>query len=131
LSNLGYAAPAVFAAHGLPGFGEIARGIGLVGGVLLWGYGLWWMGLAILIKAKYERDDFPFYIGWWGYTFPLGVYAVATLRLSASFPLHVLSIFGALLVTALAGLWLLVGALSIRGAWRGDLFVSPCLKEGN
>jgi len=131
LINLGYAAPPVFAAQGLAGFGEIARGIGLIGGVLLWGYGLWWMGLAILITAKYAKDGFPFNIGWWGYTFPLGVYAVATLRLAALFPLPVLAIFGGLLVIALAGLWLLVGALSIRGAWRGDLFVSPCLKEGN
>jgi tellurite resistance protein TehA-like permease len=131
LINLGYAAPAVFDAHGLPGYGEIARGVGLIGGVLLWGYGLWWMGLAILITAKYAKDGFPFNIGWWGYTFPLGVYAVATLRLAALFPSHVLSIFGGLLVTVLAGLWLLVGTLSIRGAWRGDLFVSPCLKEGN
>jgi hypothetical protein len=32
-------------------------------------------------------------------------------------------------VVALAGLWLIVGARTAHGAWRGDLFVAPCLKD--
>ncbi len=129
--NLGLATPAVFTANGMDGFGEAARSIGLIGGILLWGYGLWWILLAILITGSYIRQGFPFNIGWWGYTFPLGVYSLATLRLAAVLNLHVLSVFGIGLVTALALLWVLVGTLTLRGAWRGDLFVSPCLKENS
>ena len=33
------------------------------------------------------------------------------------------------LVAALLVLWLIVGARTVRGAWRGDLFVAPCLAE--
>jgi tellurite resistance protein TehA-like permease len=126
---MGSAAPAIFTANGLAGVGEAARGIGIIGGLLLWGYGLWWMATAILITARYLRDGMPFNLGWWGYTFPLGVYAVATLRLSIVLPIHAFAVFGVGLVAALAILWLIVGALTLRGAWRGDLFVAPCLSE--
>ena len=34
------------------------------------------------------------------------------------------------LVILLAIMWLVVGARTVRGAWRGDLFVAPCLKSG-
>ena len=127
---LGAAAPAIFAANGLGVYGDAARGIGLIGGLLLWAYGLWWMALGVLITLRYLRDGLPFNLGWWGYTFPIGVYAVATLRLSTLLPIPPFAVFGGALVVALAILWLIVGARTVRGAWHGDLFVAPCLQEG-
>jgi C4-dicarboxylate transporter/malic acid transport protein len=126
---LGGAAPAVFAANGLADYGPAASGIGLIGGVLMWGYGLWWMATAVLITLRYLRHGLPFNLGWWGYTFPLGVYAVATLKLATILPIPAFAVFGGALVIALAALWLIVGARTVRGAWRGDLFFSPCLAE--
>jgi C4-dicarboxylate transporter/malic acid transport protein len=126
---MGAACPAVFAANGLGDYGAAARGLGLVGGVLLWGYGLWWMATAVLITLRYLRQGLPFNLGWWGYTFPLGVYAVATLKLSTILPIPAFAVLGGALVLALAVLWLIVGVRTVRGAWRGDLFVSPCLAE--
>src|SRR5579859_4392552 len=126
---LGGAAPVVFAANGLADYGAVARGVGLIGGVLTWGYGLWWMATAVLITLRHLRDGLPFNIGWWGYTFPLGVYAVATLKLSTILPIPAFAVFGAAQVIALAALWLIVGARTVNGAWRGDLFYSPCLME--
>jgi C4-dicarboxylate transporter/malic acid transport protein len=127
---LGGAAPAIFAANGMGEYGAAARGIGLVGGLLLWAYGLWWMATAALITARYLRDGLPFNIGWWGYTFPIGVYALATLRLADLIPLPVFPVLGGGLVLILAAMWLIVGARTLRGAWRGDLFVAPCLQSG-
>jgi C4-dicarboxylate transporter/malic acid transport protein len=75
-----------FAANGLPGIGEIAAGLGLVAGITLWGFGLWWMLMAVLITARYLRDGIPFNLGWWGFTFPLGVYSLATLKLASVAP---------------------------------------------
>jgi C4-dicarboxylate transporter/malic acid transport protein len=126
---LGAAAPAVFASNGVGEYGAAARGVGLIGGVLLWGYGLWWTATATLITLRYLRQGLPFNLGWWGYTFPLGVYAVATLRLSTILPIPALAALGGALVLALAALWLIVGVRTVRGAWRGDLFFSPCLAE--
>ncbi|MDB5460092.1 MAG: C4-dicarboxylate transporter [Caulobacteraceae bacterium] len=126
---LGGAAPAIFAANGLGGYGSAARGIGLIGGLLLWGYGFWWAAMAVIITARYLREGLPFNLGWWGYTFPLGVYAVCTLKLATLLPIGAFAVFGAGLVIALAAMWLVVGARTLRGAWRGDLFVSPCLTD--
>lgn len=124
---LGADAPAIFAANGLPGIGEVAAGLGLVAGITLWGLGLWWLLIAVLITLRYLRDEIPFNLGWWGFTFPLGVYCLATLKLGSSLEMAFFSVFGAVLAAALAGLWLLVGARTVRGAWRGELFVSPCI----
>lgn len=125
---LGGAAPAIFAANGLSDYGGVARGVGLIGGLLLWGYGLWWAAMAALITVRYLREGLPFNLGWWGYTFPLGVYAVCTLKLATLLPIPAFAVFGGALVIALAAIWLVVGARTLRGAWRGELFVSPCLQ---
>lgn len=124
---LGADAPAIFAANGLPGNGEIAAGVGLVAGITLWGFGLWWMLMALLITARYLRDGIPFNLGWWGFTFPLGVYSLATLKLASTLHLGFFSVVGCVLVTLLAVMWLIVGKRTVQGAWRGELFVSPCI----
>ncbi|SEP20407.1 C4-dicarboxylate transporter/malic acid transport protein [Pseudomonas sp. ok266] len=124
---LGGDAPAIFAANGLPGIGEIASGVGLIAGITLWGFGLWWMLMALLITVRYLRDGIPFNLGWWGFTFPLGVYSLATLKLASSLNLTFFSVVGTLLVMLLALMWLIVGKRTVQGAWRGELFVSPCI----
>ncbi|OOV96350.1 TDT family transporter [Pseudomonas sp. MF4836] len=124
---LGSDAPAIFAANGLPGIGEIAAGLGLVAGITLWGFGLWWMLMAVLITRRYLRAGIPFNLGWWGFTFPLGVYALATLKLASTLNLSFFSIFGSVLVLALAIMWLIVAKRTVQGAYKGELFVSPCI----
>ncbi|MDU9403755.1 TDT family transporter [Pseudomonas sp. zfem004] len=126
---LGGDAPAVFAANGLGSLGEVARGLGLVAGIVLWGAGLWWLLTAVLITLRYMRQGMPFNLGWWGFTFPLGVYCLATLKLAAWLQLGFFSVFGQVLVVALAMLWALVASRTLRGAWRGELFVSPCIAQ--
>jgi C4-dicarboxylate transporter/malic acid transport protein len=124
---LGADAPAIFAANGLPGIGEIAAGLGLVAGITLWGFGLWWMLIAVLITARYLRVGIPFNLGWWGFTFPLGVYSLATLKLASILNLTFFSAFGCVLVVLLVVMWLIVAKRTVQGAWRGELFVSPCI----
>jgi tellurite resistance protein TehA-like permease len=97
--------------------------------LLLWGYGLWWIAIASLITIGYFREGLPFNLGWWGYTFPLGVYAVATLRLSTVLPIAALSDVAGALVLALALIWLVVAARTLGRACTGALFVSPCLRD--
>ncbi len=125
---LGGDAPALLAAHGLAEAGTVAKGLGLLGGLMLWGYGAWWLALAVLKTAHYLRRGLPFNLGWWGFTFPLGVYSLATLSLARATGLALFEVTGALLVASLAGLWLVVAGRTLRGAWHGHLFVSPCLR---
>ena len=124
---LGADAPAIFAANGLARVGEIAEGLGLISGVILWGVGLWWIVMAALITIRYFRAGIPFNLGWWGFTFPLGVYSLATLRLGSMLHLSFFDVAGCVLVLALALMWLLVGKRTVQGAYRGELFVSPCI----
>jgi hypothetical protein len=79
---LGGEAPAAFAVAGLLRTGEVAFGLGIIGGTILWGYGAWWLLLAVLKSARYFRHGIPFNLGWWGFIFPLGVYSLATLALA-------------------------------------------------
>ena len=124
---LGADAPAILGAHGLVEVGLVAQGLGAVGGILLWGFGLWWVALAALITLRYWRAGIPFNLGWWGYTFPLGVFAVATFRLGATLDLAALGVIGTVLTAALTLMWLVVAAKTLAGAWQGHLFVSPCI----
>lgn len=124
---LGGDAPEIFAANGFGRLGEIAEGLGLISGVALWGFGLWWLLMALLITHRYFRSGIPFNLGWWGFTFPLGVYALTTLRLGKVLHLGFFEWVGCVLVVLLALMWLIVGARTLKGAWRGELFVSPCI----
>ena len=128
---MGADAPAIFAAHGLAIIGPIAHGMGLLGGLMLWGFGLWWLILAVLITLRYFREGVPFNLGWWGYTFPLGVYTLATLKLGATLQLGAFTVFGGGLVLALAAMWAVVMARTLEGGWKGHLFVSPCIARAN
>jgi C4-dicarboxylate transporter/malic acid transport protein len=127
LMVLGADAPAIFAANGLSGVGEIASGLGLIAGIILWGVGVWWLLMAVLITVRYLRHGLPFNLGWWGFTFPLGVFALTTLKLGAVLNLGFFSILGSVLVAGLALLWLVIMRRTLIGAYKGELFVSPCI----
>ena len=128
---MGGDAPAVFGAHGLPQLGAAMQTAGVMAALLLWGFGLWWLLLAMLITARYFRNGVPFNLGWWGYTFPLGVYTLASLRLGATLHLGIFNAFGCGLAAALAAMWLVVMSRTLHGGWKGHLFVSPCIASPN
>lgn len=130
---LGNDAPAVFAAQG-PGIaavGQFGFGLGIIGGTVLWGYGLWWLALAVVKTLRYlTGEGLPFNLGWWGFTFPLAVYTLGTLALAHATQFAVFTVVGGLLATCLALFWAIVAIRTARGAWAGTLFQAPCLKPG-
>ncbi|MDM9625962.1 TDT family transporter [Rhizobium sp. S152] len=118
----------VLDANGLGPLAGAICGAAFLGAILLWAYGLWWLGMGIAMTARYIRRGLPFNLGWWGYTFPIGVFALATLRLSAQIPVPAIGLFGDLLVAGLAAIWLVVGIRTCRGAIDGTLFHDPSLE---
>lgn len=129
LLQLGEAAPRVLAAQGLGELAPVLTGLGLAGGLVLWGFGAWWLALATLTTLRFVRLGLPFNLGWWGLTFPLGVYTAATFGLGALTHLDVFTHLGHVFVVVLTALWGLVTAHTLRGVWRGELFGVPPLSR--
>lgn len=63
--------------------GEILYVGGWLIGIVMWGFGLVWLFFAV---ASITRSRFPFNMGWWGFTFPLGVYTTSTTMLAVIMP---------------------------------------------
>lgn len=75
--------------HALAGDVLYIMGFGFA--LILWGFGLVWTFFAV---ASVTRSRFPFNMGWWGFTFPTGVYVLATLQLGAELPSAFFNILG-------------------------------------
>lgn len=66
--------------------------LGVITSLLMWSFGLVWLVLA-LATALYSFP-FPFNMSWWGFTFPLGVYAGNTMELGKVLDLMFFKVFG-------------------------------------
>lgn len=113
--------PDVLAANGLAALSTAIAGACLLGAILLWGYALWWFAIALVITAHYLRNGISFNLGWWGYTFPLGVFTVCTIKLGHVVHFAPFSIAGATLTLALAVIWCLVASRTVAGIRQGSL----------
>jgi tellurite resistance protein TehA-like permease len=71
--------------------GETLYNVGFMLAIIMWGYGIVWLFFAL---ASISRSKFPFNMGWWGFTFPLGVFAVATDTFGKELPSTFFSILG-------------------------------------
>ena len=119
--------PQVLAGTALAALGTAVHGVALFGALLLWGYGAWWWVMAIIMTLHHARTSLPFNMGWWAFTFPLGVYTAATFALGHELYAPVFGTLAAVFVVLLAAFWLIVFARTVHGAWRGYLFRAPCL----
>jgi len=73
------------------------------------------------------RQGIQFNMGWWGYTFPLGVYTAATILLGRLTGFAAFSWTGIALTALLAAAWVTVARHTLHGLWHGHLFHAPCL----
>ena len=84
------------------------------------------MTAAVLTVVQWRRG-LPFNLGWWGFTFPVGVFVAATYTLGADTGVTAFTMLATLLTSAVAGIWLVVIARSLHGLWHGHLVQAPCL----
>lgn len=95
----------------------------LVLALLLWGFGVWWTLMCLLLTAAARRaGQLPFALSWWAFTFPLGAFVAASLRLSSI--TQWLSVWGIGFAAYLLlnGLWFVTLLKTWRGVRSGHLF---------
>ncbi|CAG8947412.1 unnamed protein product [Penicillium salamii] len=100
---------------------------GFLIGFALWSFGLVWLFFAIASIAC--SKTFPFNIGWWGFTFPLGGFATATCQIGKELPSEFFNILGTILSLSVVILWIVVSIGTLKGAVSGKLFFAPCLAD--
>ncbi|KAL7424801.1 Plasma membrane sulfite pump involved in sulfite metabolism [Cryptotrichosporon argae] len=109
---------------------------GVVAALVLWGFGLVWYTLAHAImidhalrtRARFLRPA-EFTIGLWGLTFPIGVFATATISLAAALDSTALRVIAAFLAAQVTANWLHVAAMTVYKVWQGTLVVAPELGD--
>lgn len=126
---LGAQAPQVLAVIDQQSLGLFCQQAGIVVSLILMGFGLWWLGIAVLTTLKHAKTALPFNLGWWGLTFPLGVFTLAVLNLAQQLHVSFIQSIGYALAVILIMLWLVVVTKTAEGFYRGSLFFSPCLKS--
>ncbi len=125
---LGAQAPQVLAFVQMQQLGVFFQNAGIVASFILLGFGIWWFAIAILTTLKHAAKDLPFNLGWWGLTFPLGVFTLAVLNLGHQIHVNFITDIGLAFAAILMLLWVMVMAKTVKGMYQGHLFFSPCLK---
>ncbi len=116
----------VSAAHAVDA--DLADGMALFGilyGVPVWGFAVLWIALATALTVRTLRRGMPFALTWWSLTFPVGTFVTGTSQLAAHTGLPAFRVAAVVAYMALVGTWLLVGARTLRGGLRGQLFAPP------
>ena len=108
-----------------PMAGRFAYIAGFFIALIMWGWGLLWFAFAL--ASIHKSRPFPFNMGWWGFTFPLGVYSVSTMLIGEELPSLFFRVLGTIFGTAVILLWVLIAVRTAMGAWNGHLFNAPCM----
>ena len=98
--------------------------------LLLWGFGLWWLLIAIMaITYYFIKQGVPVTLGYWAFIFPPAAYTIATLILAKSLNMPFMKYFAIVMATVLAAAWAVNLILTIRGMINRTIFdVSPTFK---
>ncbi len=94
---------------------------GIIAGLMLWSYGAWWWIVGIAITLHHVRRRLPFNMGWWAFTFPLGVYTASTYALAAVLSSQIFQTLAIVFTLLLAVLWSLVTVRTILNTFGGAL----------
>ncbi|CCT65556.1 related to malic acid transport protein [Fusarium fujikuroi] len=98
---------------------------GILTALILWGFAVVWLFFAL---ATIIRRQITFNLTWWAFTFPLGVFTVATTTLAQELPSKFFKVLGTIFSVAEFLLWVMVACGTIRASLNGQLFQPPPLE---
>ncbi|WP_317997148.1 hypothetical protein [Vulcanimicrobium alpinum] len=96
---------------------ELGHGLYVAGvafGLLVWGFGVYWLLMALAVTVRAARKHLPFSLGWWAFTFPVGTLTSGSYGLYAATHAAVFDVVGLLLLGLLATTWSIVAVRSLR-----------------
>jgi len=109
-------------------YATILRGIGVFVGLMMWGYAILWLVFALVtIAFRFPRVYFS--MAWWGFTFPLGTFALCSAQLGKELNQPFFKIWATIITVCVIVLWFVVATKTAIEAWKGELFYAPCLAE--
>ncbi|USS41635.1 tellurite-resistance/dicarboxylate transporter [Thermococcus aggregans] len=84
-------------------------------GLIFWGFGVWWLAMAIIMTLYYIRKlTLPYSLAWWAFIFPLGAYVSATHNVGTTLGISVIDSFGFALYWLLLVMWLVTGVKTVK-----------------
>ncbi len=90
---------------------------------LLWGFGIWWLIIAVLLTIYYLKTlKLPYAMSWWAFTFPLGAYISACHNISMLFSTQLIDYFGMILFGIMLTFWSITLIKTSINAYHGTLF---------
>lgn len=110
--------------------GEIVFVMSTIAALMLWGMGLWWLfhGMySVIVRRLHGRLHFN--MGFWGFSFPLGVFNSATYALAEAIPSAFFSYLAMVFLVALVLLYVWVVLGTLYHTHKGSLRMSPCLTD--
>ncbi len=99
--------------------------------LLLWGFGLWWLIVAVAVISTYFiTQGIPVTLGYWAFIFPPAAYVIASLIIAKKLNLIFVKEVAIVLTVLLIIGWVINLILTIRGMINKSIFdVSPSFKE--
>lgn len=90
---------------------------------ILWGFGVWWVLMAIVMTLHYIKNlRLPYAMTWWAFIFPLGAYVAATHSVAIVFKMTLIDYIGFSLYWLLVFLWAITSVKTLTHSYRGTLF---------
>lgn len=109
---------------------------GLATGLILWGLGFFWFTLAVatvIFRTRKNGSTFfspnNFSLGWWAFTFPIGVFATATTSLATELNSPAFKVIGTIVSLVVVFNWLYIGSMTLVKCCNGALFTAPELAQ--
>ncbi|MHA1224187.1 MAG: tellurite-resistance/dicarboxylate transporter [Candidatus Heimdallarchaeaceae archaeon] len=94
-------------------------------GLIFWGFGIWWVLMAIVITIHYIRKiTLPYAMSWWAFTFPLGAYVASSHLVAIQFNLSIIDYIGFALYWLLFGFWSITLIRTAINTYKGKVFAS-------
>lgn len=97
-------------------------GVSIPLALVIWGLGLVWIVLALAsLTDLWIVSNLSFNLGWWGFTFPLGVFCTATTQFGKELDSTGFKVLGTVLSLLEVLLWLFIASMTFLEALRGKM----------